>query len=178
MNADAVDGLDAGVDPVRFRFIEALARRAQAQPDGEARRLLDERIAGLVAAYREMGARTASASTAAQPVDSPARGPLAALVDRLAQRADPPREAAEGSPSDSTSPAELKALEHFRSTWSRLDADRRLTQSLATVPDKAGPLNSHHLVHRSLSVMRELSPAYLHRFMAYVDALFWLDAAG
>jgi hypothetical protein len=72
----------------------------------------------------------------------------------------------------------LKALAHFRSTWARLSADRRLTQSQALVPENAGPLNSHHLVHRSLTLMRELSPEYLSRFMSYVDALLWIDTAG
>jgi hypothetical protein len=72
---------------------------------------------------------------------------------------------------------ELKTLSYFRSTWSRLSADRRLTQTLAAVPENAGPLNSHHLVHRALMLMRELSPEYLHRFMAHVDALLWLDRA-
>jgi len=30
-------------------------------------------------------------------------------------------------------------------------------------------------VHRALVSMRELSPDYLHRFVAYVDALLWLE---
>ncbi len=177
-------GLDARVDPVRCRFIEALARRAQAQPAGEARRRLDERVAGLVATYRADAAHAASRSLPAPSIDPPRRGPLAALVDRLAQGTTPPGDAAAATawsaPAGSAraaAPIELKALEHVRNTWSRLDADRRLSQSLAAVPDNAGPLNSHHLVHRALSEMRATSPAYLHRFMAYVDALFWLDQA-
>ena len=48
---------------------------------------------------------------------------------------------------------------------------------LAKVPENAGPLNSQHLVHRSLTLMRDLSPEYLNRFMSYVDALSWLDQA-
>ena len=68
-------------------------------------------------------------------------------------------------------------LGYLRSTWSRLSADRRLTQSLAKVPENAGPLNSQHLVHRALTQMRELSPEYLHHFMAQVDALLWLEQA-
>ena len=45
------------------------------------------------------------------------------------------------------------------------------------MPKNAAPLNSHHLVHRSLTLMRDLSPEYLDRFMSYVDALLWLDQA-
>ena len=65
----------------------------------------------------------------------------------------------------------------FRRTWWRLSADQRLAQSRATLPENAGPLNSHHLVHRSLTLMRELSPEYLERFVGYVDALQWLEQA-
>ena len=46
-----------------------------------------------------------------------------------------------------------------------------------TVHINAGPLNSHHLVHRALLLMRELSPEYLNRFMSYVDSLLWIDQA-
>lgn len=157
--------------PVRFRFIEALARRADAH-GGEARRLLDERIAKLLAAYGEALGKGRPA--VAEPVaTSPARGALAELVDHLAQHAPILGEGA--APAGAT--PELKTMRYFRSTWSKLSADRRLTQSLAKVPDNAGPLNSHHLVHRALILMRDLSPEYLNRFMSYVDALLWIDQA-
>ena len=72
-------------------------------------------------------------------------------------------------------PPELKALSYFRSTWSRLSTEQRLAQSAAKLPENAGPLNSQHLVHQSLVLMRDLSPGYLERFIAHVDALMWLD---
>ena len=162
---------DDRFDPVRFRFIEAMARRADAH-DGEARRMLDERIARLLAAYGE--ALDKRPGAIAPPEDaSLARSAFADLIDHLAQHAPPPGEglAARGATPD------LKAVTYFRSTWSKLSADRRLTQSLAKVPDNAGPLNSHHLVHRALLLMRELSPEYLNRFMSYVDSLLWIDQA-
>lgn len=152
---------DHRFDPVRLRFIEALARRAAAHR-GDARRILDEKVAGLLAAYGEDLEKVQGASGSAG--DPPPRGPLAALVDHLDRQAQDPGEV-------------LKTLRYLRSTWSRLSADRRLTQSLAKVPDQAGPLNSNHLVHRSLTLMRELSPEYLHRFMAHVDVLLWMDQA-
>ena len=68
-------------------------------------------------------------------------------------------------------------MQFFKRTWSRLSVDQRLAQSRASLPDNAGPLNSHHLVHRSLTLMRELSPDYLERFVGYVDALQWLEQA-
>ena len=74
-------------------------------------------------------------------------------------------------------PAEARTLQFFKRTWSRLSADQRLAQSRAALPDNAGPLNSQHLVHRSLVLMRELSPEYLEHFVGYIDALQWLEQA-
>lgn len=68
-------------------------------------------------------------------------------------------------------------LQYFRRTWTRLSADQRLAQSQSSLPENAGPLNSQHLVHRSLAQMRELSPAYFDRFIAHVDALLWIERA-
>jgi hypothetical protein len=87
------------------------------------------------------------------------------------------RTGARRGPASGGGTPELKAVTYYRSTWSKLSAERRLTQSLAKVPDNAGPLNSHHLVHRALILMRDLSPEYLNRFMSYVDALLWIDQA-
>jgi hypothetical protein len=169
-------------DPVRFRFIEALARRSGAQ-HGEARRILDDKVRELLAAYAEDLDKIPCAQgtlSAVQKGPSP-RGPLAELVDAVARAAPAQGDSAAASAAvpglSSASPHELKTLSYFRSTWSRLSADRRLTQTLAAVPENAGPLNSHQLVHRALTLMRELSPAYLHRFMSHVDALLWLDRA-
>ena len=175
------------VDAVRLRFIEAMERRA-AGLDGEARRLLDARVAALRAAdgdrvqieRTESGGTPSSDST--QQLDGQ-RNPLSALVAYIAEQAAARNH---GASSDRQSVAganpfattELASLAYFRSTWSRLSAERRLTRSLATVPENAGPLNSHQLVHRALQTMRETSPGYLHHFMTYVDALLWLDQAG
>lgn len=74
-------------------------------------------------------------------------------------------------------PSELKTLRQFRSTWSRLSVDQQLSRSLAKVPDNSGPLNSHRLVLRALQQLREISPDYLHRFMAQLEGLIWLEQA-
>lgn len=87
----------ARLDPVRFHRLDALERRAAAL-DGDARALLDARLAALADEYAQLVART-----------------------------------------------------------------------------PAPPLNSNSLVHRSLSTMRELSPAYLQQFLSYVDALACLE---
>ena len=164
---------DDRLHPVRFRLIEALARRSTAH-QGDARALLDDKLQRLMAAYGEDidNARCAAVGHAggiALPQAPQPRGALAGLVEHLARHAAVREDG----------PASREAmLGYVRSTWSKLNAERRLTQSLATVPQNAGPLNSHHLVHRALALMGELSPTYLGRFMAHVDALLWLDKAG
>lgn len=152
---------------VRFRFIEALTRRAAAH-DGHVRRILDDKVARLLATYGDELEKARCAGIGnGTPGTQPNGGPLAELVDHIARHA----------PSNEDGRPELRALKHFRSTWSRLSVHHRLRQSLAQVPKNAGPLNSHHLVHRSLTLMRDLSPEYLDRFVSYVDALLWLEQA-
>lgn len=159
-------------DRVRLLLIEALARRAAAH-QGEARRILDDRLAALKTAHEhalaQAQARDGDAVTAQAARPQSQGGPLAQLVRDIALQRGPAASlpfAASG---------ESETLRYLRSTWSRLSADKRLTQSLAKVPDKAGPLNSHQLVHRALSAMRDASPDYFHHFVSYVDALMGLD---
>jgi hypothetical protein len=163
------------LDPVRFHFIEALDRRAAGHA-GEARRILDDRLSKLLETYAddlESAASKATDAGSAAALSEPARGALAGLVDYIASHA----------PADGHSPAaghaaprppsypELQVLDYFREIWSQVSTERQLRQSLEQVPGNAGPLNSSSLVHRSLSLMRELSPGYLQQFLSYVDAL-------
>jgi len=105
-------------------------------------------------------------------------GPLAELVAHVARQKPHPvlgtRVAARPDAVDRPLP-EARTLQFFKRTWSRLSADQRLAQSRACLPENAGPLNSQHLVHRSLVLMRELSPEYLEHFVGYIDALQWLE---
>lgn len=172
-------------DPVRFCFIEALARRALAH-DGDTRRLLHSKLARALAACGErVDQAHREAGQAVHRRDGPARpGPLADLLRWIDQHAptdptDPsdPADPAARPAQPGAAPADLKALRQFRSSWAQLSVDRQLTQSLAQVPENAGPLNSNLLVQRSFARLRELSPAYLARFMSYAEALLWLDDA-
>jgi Protein of unknown function (DUF2894) len=176
---DAIEALRAqGAprwDPVHFRQIEALARRAAAQ-DAETRRLLDGKLQQLVDACVQRVDAARLAAGAAAP--APAPSPLAGLLAHLAQHAAPPLPSSPGGHAPlGPAAVELKALHHYRSTWSRLRVDQRLHQSRARVPDQAGPLNTQRLLHQALLVMRDVSPDYLQRFMQQVDALLWLDQA-
>ena len=197
-------------DPIRFRFIEALARRATGQT-GTVRQILEGRLASLLAAYGERveQARAEAGETLdrvvakhpqaadrlrqfyggghfkalhwlAAELDAPGRaGLLAELVHyHERQSSAPADERSADQVVAAVGPlAELKAVRYFRSTWSRLSVDQQLTRSLARLPENAGPLNSQRLVLQSLQLMRDTSPAYLSRFMSYVDALLWLDQA-
>jgi len=185
-----IGGVDAGLtlaalrergahrlDPVRFRFIEALARRAAGR-EGAARRVLDGKLATLLTAYVERYEEARSqASNDLQHQLPSHRGPLAELVRQIARHASQKGDVSSAHDAAAgVEPAgELKALRYFRSTWSKLNVDRQLTQSMAQVPKNAGPLNSQLLVLRSLQAMREVSPEYLNRFVSYVDALLCLD---
>jgi hypothetical protein len=162
-------------DPVRFRFIEVMARKAAAC-DGQARAMLDSRVAALLDAY-VAAVRSAPFDASDGMAVLRCTSELAELVDYIAQQAatvGDPLAAGDLAPSGGSLP-ELKTLRYFRGTWAKLSAHQRLAQSLAKMPENAGPLNSQSLVHRSLTLMRELSPEYLDRFMSYVDALLWLD---
>lgn len=168
------------LDPVRFHFIEALARRAQAH-GGEARRVLDARLAQLLAQYGPRPNPAPPDAGAATPVERTARpGPLADLVRHIARSApgQPNGRPVGAGVGPAASTAELPALDYFRATWARLSVDQQLARSLAKFPENAGPLNSHLLVLRSLQAMREISPHYLNRFISQVDALLWLEQAG
>lgn len=169
------------LDPVRFRFLEALARRA-AGHGGEARRLLDDKLHKLVEAYRDALATTACKAKTDDAGDAglpckPAAGPLAGLVSAIggqskaleavnAARPSLPRRVAHPEP---------ELADYFRGTWNKVRGDRQLRQSLERPPGNAGPLNSDHLAHRALSLMQETSPEYLRQLLTYVDTLSWLE---
>ncbi|KAB0640544.1 DUF2894 domain-containing protein [Burkholderia latens] len=154
------------LDPVRFHRLDALERRAAAL-DGDARALLDARLATLLDAYAQIVARADDASE--EPANAaPARSRLRELVAQLARDAQADRRGIDPD-----------LIDYFRTMWSKVRTEQQYRQSLDQVPRNAGPLNSNSLVHRSLATMRELSPEYLQQFLSYVDALAWLeDLAG
>ena len=179
-------GLDRA-DPVRFAYLQALARRLPAQP-ARAQALLAERLQQAAAALRAAPQRPVPALSAPTPIPG---GGLGGLLAQLAPQAPVEAAAAPSSsgrtqPAPATAsavasapaaPAELKSVRHFRQAWKRLNAEQRLAQSRAALPQNAGPLNSQHLVHKALQQMRQLSPACFERFVAQVDGLMWLEQA-
>ena len=150
----------AECDPVRFAYLEALARRAATQPKA-VRTLLETKIRD---AIRELAATTID-SAAETPAEG-ASNPLTDLLAHITQHTDEPPEA-----------TELRSIAHFHDTWARLSTEQQLTQTLAQAPANAGPMNSQHLVLRSLQRMQDIAPDYLQGFMSYVDTLIWLESA-
>lgn len=213
LRAEGVDRLN----PVRFSYLAALLRRAEAQPAAAARALILQRVEQVGASLRPGGVLHEDVSRLAAPSESSVRprvnaavpqdqSRLAALLTHLAEaglalervaegggfelagpaaaHADPQPPAvgavtvlAPATPAGTPPPGSLKSVRHFRRTWKRLNAEQRLAQSRAALPLNAGPLNSHHLVHRALQQLRDLSPAYFERFVAQVDGLLWLEQA-
>ncbi|MDO9316475.1 MAG: DUF2894 domain-containing protein [Burkholderiaceae bacterium] len=180
----------AEVDPVRFGVIEALARRAAVQ-QGEVRRLMMQRVEALLAEHA--AAIQHSATRAGTAPNEPAArqaalAGLSELIDRLGRLPVSPAPSQPGatrradSPSTASlphaaPPMSLKSVTAFKGTWSRLRAEQRLRQALDQVPAMAGPLNSSHLVNRTLQAMHDLSPEYLDAFMSHIDTLLWLEHA-
>jgi hypothetical protein len=183
---DAIDALRArGVhrlDPVRFRHIEALARRSAAH-QGEARRLLDERLDRLLADCAQQ-AEARRAASAPRPGPARQRSALTDLLADLSRHGAEPS-AGQGLAADAghvdpgpQAPRELRTLRQHRSTWTRLKVDRQMVQAQARVPDNAGPLHTQRLLHQALTTMREISPDYVHRLMSHVEALLSLVPTG
>lgn len=165
------------MDPVRFHRIDALERRAVGH-DGVVRRELEGRLSELIVAYAadlERSTAWPEADIDGPVVGAAACATLAGLLDHIASHAA----ARDGDVVDNESSAavfpEMVALRDARKLWTRIRAESQLRQSLEPAPTDAGPLNSASLVHRSLTLMRELSPGYLQQFLSYVDALTWLE---
>jgi hypothetical protein len=163
------------LDPVRFQMMDALERRA-ANHQGEARRLLDSKLSTLIDTYADDLEKAASAGSAgsAQAAD---RSALVELLDHIALSAATRNQvlAANNVTPPSSSYPTLETLAEFKKIWSAVRAGSQLRQSLEQVPENAGPLNSGALVHRSIGLMRDLSPGYLQQFLSYIDALSWVE---
>lgn len=184
------------VDPLHFHRVAALHRRAAVHA-GAARQALEARLVALVQAYdQRMDGRivacagtdtdAADAGTSASAVfsaqdEAPStrahgaeHSALGALIEAMAVDAPTATGRAALRPPRAAYP-ELPALDEFRQLWSTLRTGSQVRRSLAPPTDDAGPLNSSRLVHRSLTLMRGLSPEYLQQFLAYADTLSWLE---
>lgn len=153
-------------DPARFRMLEALAARVDAQP-APVRRLLEARLQARVSEFAAchgsaQPARKAAARAAAEV------SPLAEL-NRALRQARP----------DTVVPGreELASARRFRKAWDAQRALQKLDLALARKPAQPGPINSHALLLESLELMRAVSPQYLRHFLIHLETLHWLAHA-
>jgi len=70
---------------------------------------------------------------------------------------------------------ELKAFDVVRQRAWKRDVEARLEQAMATLPEAAGPLNSHGLVVKALLALDQRAPEYLEHLVSYLDTLLWLE---
>lgn len=166
---------------LRLLHIQALERRAAAQT-GELRALLEQRLAELAGAYARDIETAPAIDDQSPPRVTPSqapRNPLTALVEQLtgvvARDAIADSTLAAAAPTPTTSASAFAVLDEIRQTCTKVRNQSQLRQALDSAPDDAGPLNSANLVHRALTRMQALSPAYLQHFIAYVDALSALE---
>lgn len=180
-------GLDA-CHPLRFAYLEALAARLP-RLQGAARELLEQRLTGLLEEYaREGEGRPDDGSTSARARETAqGRGALGRLLDDIASaRTREPGAlagtAAEAEPAPEPAPVtaiaptgEMPLLQEVREIWDGVRTASQLRQSLVPAQEDAGPLNSSVLVHRALTLMQATSPEYLQHFVAYAEALSWME---
>lgn len=167
------------VDASRFALMVALAQRAL-QHDGPVRQHLHARLQELADTYADLLADPPTATSTRGTDESPLRQLLEQFANapRLGASPHPVATAQAGATRAPTPAAELTPmplLDEFQQLWSRIRIDSLLRQCLDGLPEDAGPLHSSVLSYRAMALMREISPGYLQHFIAYADALTWLE---
>lgn len=163
----------ADIDPMRWRFLTALAARLPHQPEAVQARLMQR----LQAELQRLQAHAAEAAPSPATTAPPLSLNQASLLQQLNRYAAMQTQAAlDATPSgEDARRSDMKSVRRFSETWSKLATQQRLSRALAKAPQAAGPLNSHNLMLRALSLMQRLSPDYVRRFLHQADALLWLD---
>jgi hypothetical protein len=168
---------DAGAarfDAVGWHYIEVLSQRARAQT-GHAQALLNDKLSTALAQFKR---KLDEAPPAAQGSET-SPSPLATLLSEMAQHTTAPLTAPTTQASKPSAwRAESTKVQQFKKQLNKISVQKQVKQAIAMAPQNAGPINSHMLVLRSLGLMRDASPDYLNRFIAYVDTLLSLEEAG
>lgn len=136
----------AQADPVQRRVLQALARRAAAQPPGALR----ER---LVARLQQRAALLPTPLPERPALNAPS--PLSGLLAQLQAQAGP----------------ELRNVRVHQRIWGQLRVARRMAEVSAPVPEHLGPLNNQLLAARALQQLQALAPDYLQRLLTQLDTL-------
>lgn len=163
------------LDPVGFHQLENLALRASIQSD-KVQRILNAKLVKIAQNYRGRIALGRGNAEEKYAVQSPVqKDTLRSLVQLLASHEPHRSDTQMGG--HGGAPSELKSVKYFRNTWSKLSVDQQVKHAMLQAPQNAGPINSHMVSLRSLTLMRDISPDYLNRFMTYMDGLSCLDQA-
>lgn len=180
----ALEGQCSAAASFDFQYLQALLRRCPANNPAVARRLLDRVEAG-IAALGKPGDDSVSAGESS-PV-SRSRLALAQLrrdldggdeplVDSRPQRlADELGVQDQGDQSAGRSG--LRAAKNLGAIKAQFQLDQLMATALLDQPEAPGPLNPQGLMIRALATMRNISPAYLSRFVNYSRTLLWLQRA-
>ncbi|MDE2592724.1 MAG: DUF2894 domain-containing protein [Burkholderiales bacterium] len=166
------------LDPARFHYMQVLAQRMQAQPEA-VRQILAGKLQDALTAYTGRWAqsggpeRVEDAHRVVARLPKAGSTPLADLNRYIHSRTHDSSEGAVGGAS--VGRPELKSVRGFSEVWSKIAAEQQVDQAIGRGPENAGPLNSHMLMLRSLSLMRGLSPDYLRRFLSQAESLLWLE---
>jgi len=178
-------GLDLH-QPVRFRYLQALAARLPGQPEA-VRQVLEQRLAGSIAAYVASAGESVPLPAAAAPQGHAGARTVPSAMAALAQlnRAlgvhrpvgDAAAAALAQPDADAAPPRPLRSVTQFGTTLACISAERKVAVAQARGPQNAGPLNAHRLVVQALAAMQAASPQYLQRFLLQAESLLWMEQA-
>lgn len=161
----------AGVDVVQWHYIETLATRSRSQSEHTQALLQAKLQAALVNLEIRM---TAANQSPAEPAAAITPSPMTLLLQEMAP---PPPATVPSKARFLETHRESPRVQQFRKQLRKISVQKQVSHAIAQAPQNAGPINSHMLVLRALGLMRELSPDYLQRFMAYVNTLVVLENA-
>lgn len=164
-------------DPVGWHYLQTLASRTAAQ-SGAAQDLLQKKLHQALDSFE---ARLQNVSPLTR-FEQPPTSPLALLLQDMQAEvhrhsSGAGRMAATSGPIASDPKRENPRLLQFRRQLHSMSVQKQVRQAVAQAPQNAGPINSHMLMLRALVLLRDISPAYLDRFMAHVDTLLRLEDA-
>lgn len=69
----------------------------------------------------------------------------------------------------------MQSMKHFRESMKHFNIDKIISRAINEGLQNPGPLNPQLLAIKSLTQMRDLSPAYLRRFAGYIETMLWLE---
>lgn len=176
--------------------VERLLVRASQEPEGVAQYLLEKVGRQLV----ELDARVSSVKDVDAPLSQPVIAQsLMTLISEVQPEAPNYSENSRGAAFDeflqqqennilqamvgdsneadtvALAPALTRANRYLRHRQLHSSATRLVDVAIEHGPENPGPLNPEMLSIKSLKLMRDLSPQYLNRFVAFIDSLLWIE---